>query len=222
MYKLLTNATRTNKFFIPQIRRYQTQAAPIIKPRRFRRTKRVLLYTAGAAAIGTLSVKGYYKLNLHLTKIGNSPIILYPISFLEGNYRVVKSFSTIASIYLEYKFYKTICEYLELSEEGTDKTLSKVHERGATRLLDTLVKLGGVFVKFGQELSLMKGALPIEYTNKLSLLQDRVHNGITLEVVRQIFLQEKKQTLEEIFSEFQEKPIAAASLAQVHRAKLLR
>ncbi|RMH47193.1 MAG: ubiquinone biosynthesis regulatory protein kinase UbiB, partial [Gammaproteobacteria bacterium] len=87
------------------------------------------------------------------------------------------------------------------------------------RLRDALVHLGPVFVKFGQLISTRKDLFPDEITNPLQALQDRVPpvDGVDAKsALAEIF----GQPVEALFAEFDTTPLASASVAQVHAAKL--
>lgn len=87
------------------------------------------------------------------------------------------------------------------------------------RLRITLEKLGPTFVKLGQLLSLRPDILPLSYIKELSKLQDNVIPFGFDEVKKEIET-ELRKPLKEIFANFEEKPFASASVAQVHKAKL--
>jgi ubiquinone biosynthesis protein len=90
--------------------------------------------------------------------------------------------------------------------------------RGA-RLRLSLEDLGPIFVKFGQILSTRRDLLPDDIALELARLQDRVKPFCGNEA-RQIVEQAYGIPLEKIFIEFDTMPLASASIAQVHAARL--
>jgi ubiquinone biosynthesis protein len=87
------------------------------------------------------------------------------------------------------------------------------------RLRLALQELGPIFVKFGQAVSTRRDLLPDDIAEELAKLQDRVppFDGT---IARGIAEAAYGKPVGEVFSEFQTQPLAAASIAQVHAAKL--
>ena len=87
------------------------------------------------------------------------------------------------------------------------------------RLREALEELGPVFIKFGQALSTRPDILPPEIAFELSKLQDRVP-PFPGEQARRITEEALGKKIDELFSDFDETPLASASIAQVHTARL--
>ena len=83
-----------------------------------------------------------------------------------------------------------------------------------------VTELGAPFIKLGQIMS-MREELPPSVRDELALLQDKLP-PMSYKQVKKTLERELDRPLEEVFEWVEETPIAAASLAQVHRAKLLR
>ena len=92
-------------------------------------------------------------------------------------------------------------------------------QRIARRFRQLAVRMGGVLIKLGQFLSIRVDILPAEVTAELAGLQDEVP-AETLDDVLAVIAEEFGRPLEQVFDRFDPEPEAAASLAQVHKARL--
>ncbi|WP_341756875.1 MULTISPECIES: 2-polyprenylphenol 6-hydroxylase [unclassified Candidatus Tisiphia] len=87
------------------------------------------------------------------------------------------------------------------------------------RLTDCFKKLGPVYIKFGQNLSTRPDLIGVKITNYLQSLQDKLP-PFSSNIARQIIEESFGQSADELFSTFEDIPVAAASISQVHRARL--
>ena len=99
------------------------------------------------------------------------------------------------------------------------RRVNKKMPRGE-RIRLALEDLGPIFVKFGQALSTRRDFIPIDIADELAKLQDQVP-PFPGEEAKSIIEAHIKKPIIEAFSEFNVNPLASASIAQVHAAKLL-
>ena len=88
------------------------------------------------------------------------------------------------------------------------------------RIRMAIEELGPTFIKVGQILSTRPDLLPLDLVTELGKLQDCVP-PFDFTAVKNILEEELKAPLSEVFSEFEETPLASASIGQVHRARLI-
>ena len=95
----------------------------------------------------------------------------------------------------------------------------KIEESMGVRLRLALEDLGPIYVKFGQLLSTRRDMLPDDVAVELAKLQDKVP-PFPGSIAREIIERALGKKVEEVFHEFDETPLASASVAQVHAATL--
>ena len=105
-------------------------------------------------------------------------------------------------------------------EDGLNED-DKEHQFDQTpeELVEDLKAMGPTYIKLGQLLSTRPDLLPDEYLNALANLQDNV-SPVPFEEVKVIIEEELGTRISKAFKVFEEKPLASASIGQVHRAEL--
>ena len=100
-----------------------------------------------------------------------------------------------------------------------EKRIERVHTKNAQRIKETIVELQGLFTKVGQLLSIMSNILPEQYMEVLESLQDQAPAS-PFDAIKKMLEDELDEPIEQLFSDFEETPIASASIGQVYRARL--
>jgi ubiquinone biosynthesis protein len=135
------------------------------------------------------------------------------IMYLCGKYRIF----TYPSHFKINFFLKVLLNFLSVLFYPT--SFVKPDESFGQRVTMFLESLGPVYIKFGQMLSTRPDIVGEEIAHSLSSLQDKLPE-FSYETANKIIFNSFGQNTNELFLEFSEKPVAAASIAQVHKAKL--
>ncbi len=132
-------------------------------------------------------------------------------------FRFLYAYTITAQIFASY-FGLWILKKI-LGKERITGLTQRTHQKNAHRILNTILKLKGLFIKVGQMISIMTNFLPSAITQELEALQDAVPPR-PYEDIEKRFLEEFQKRPNEIFDRFDPIPIASASLGQVHVAYL--
>ena len=135
-------------------------------------------------------------------------------------------YQEILKVFVKYGFWDVVTKIkIGLIPDLTKKVLPQIEKKDLAllgtpvRLRMAFEELGTTFIKLGQMLSLRPDLIPPEIAQEFSKLQDDVA-AEPFENIEPNLVKEYNGTLSDVFSEFDETPLAAASMAQVHKAKL--
>lgn len=146
------------------------------------------------------------------------------IKVLHSRFRNVNRYQDILRVFFKYGFddivYKLgIAKRLPLNNRPSTQEDIINALSSSERLRMAFEELGATFIKLGQMLSLRSDIIPAKLAKEFSKLQDSVHKDETEKIIS-VLLKEYGKPVDEVFLEFDQTPIAAASIAQVHKAKL--
>lgn len=137
-------------------------------------------------------------------------------------YRNVRRWTEIVSVLSKYGLADWLSRFnidfiTDLLRTSAEEAQSKLTHNARIRM--ALTELGPTFIKFGQLLSTRPDLIGNELADELARLQSDAPKD-TFESIRQIIEDELGAPLEQYFVEFEEEPIASASIGQVHGAKI--
>uniref|UniRef100_A0ABI7XZ35 AarF domain-containing protein kinase 1 n=4 Tax=Felinae TaxID=338152 RepID=A0ABI7XZ35_FELCA len=149
-----------------------------------------------------------------------SGFFLYSNKYLDPNdfgaVRVGRAVATTAVISYDYL---TSLRSVPYGSEEYLQLLSKVHLRSARRLCELCCANRGTFIKVGQHLGALDYLLPEEYTSTLKVLHSQAPQS-SMQEVRRVIREDLGKEIHDLFMSFDDTPLGAASLAQVHKAVL--
>lgn len=138
--------------------------------------------------------------------------------YYDIGYRFLTAAVVLADIAWDYKSsVSPITKEFGNNSEEYKAIRRTVDKRSAEKIRDLAMELKAMYVKAGQYASTLNHVLPQEYTDTLAELQDRAP-AVDFEVIAGVIEEELKGPVSKFFKEIDHKPIAAASIAQVHRA----
>jgi predicted unusual protein kinase regulating ubiquinone biosynthesis (AarF/ABC1/UbiB family) len=154
----------------------------------------------------------------YLKSVSKANVSMQPeIQLNRSRYRKVTWF--FAQVFIHAIWWELLLRKIPLVNFYVKSSSMRRWRRITRRFRDLALEMGGVLIKLGQFLSIRVDILPAEVIKELADLQDEVP-AEPIEAVIALIEADFGRPLAEIFTEFEHQTLAAASLAQTHRARL--
>jgi predicted unusual protein kinase regulating ubiquinone biosynthesis (AarF/ABC1/UbiB family) len=134
-----------------------------------------------------------------------------------ARFRLIRIYATVARVLASYLLLRARRPFVESGRYA--ELLDAKHRVNARRIRDAIIRAGGLFIKVGQLISVLANVLPPQFRSQLEGLQDRLPPRPFDEITARIQA-EFGADPDTLFASFERQPIATASLAQVHEARL--
>jgi len=140
-------------------------------------------------------------------------------AFWQGRHRFLRALRVYLGILLSYRRLANQIRSGAYSRDGITALQHKVHTENAQRLFQLFQDNGGTWIKAGQCLSGRPDFLPLEYIEALQPLQNNVA-PLPFHRIEPVLIRHWGEHWRDRFSQFDEIPVASASIAQVYKARL--
>jgi ubiquinone biosynthesis protein len=155
---------------------------------------------------------------LSVTEGGSNPVTRAPARPRARLLRFIKAYWVTFVVIGSYLSVRVQARYR--SADAVRRLLARKHVANARRIERAIVQLQGLFIKVGQLISIMTNFLPPEFRAQLEGLQDQVPPRPYPDIERRIREEFGGRSPDELFSAFERRPVASASIGQVHIARL--
>ncbi|XP_066931298.1 aarF domain-containing protein kinase 1-like [Clytia hemisphaerica] len=212
-------ARRTLARFISQRRTYSTSRRDLLVTSRrlVIAGSSGLLFTAGLLTRGKCDDgKSLSQEKTVVSETADWVHDLYVEQILHSSlFRFGRAAYVVLSVFADYKSsLRNVTDEVEYA-----KLKSECHLRSAIKFRDLCSANGGVFMKVGQHIGSLEFLFPKEYTETLRIFQYEAPHS-PMKDIKYVIESDTGKSMYDLFESFDEKPLGAASLAQVHKAVL--